>query len=313
MLQWRLDMKRPPGYRAAIVLMCLNLLDVLVNPMVGVFFAAVYFGVAWAIRRGQAWAPLATAGLLLVPVGRAVANGGLRGWSTEAIVFGTANLFVGLWFLRAGLRLRLQPASVPAWPWIALLCLFRVGEICVRPYNNPSASIKPTILIGDRFFVDTITWRTGRTPDRGDIVAFRYPLMPEMDYVKRVVGLPGDRLHFTRRSLVRNGKLVDEPYVVQSDPELNEYRDSFPSGASNQELRPSAQEMIDHYVKDGELTVPRDSYFVLGDNRDDSDDSRYWGLVPCENILGSPVLIFDSHEISTGSIPSILNLRWNRI
>jgi signal peptidase I len=174
-----------------------------------------------------------------------------------------------------------------------------------------------TLLIGDHFFLDRATWTLGRTPKRGDIVAFDYPLDRKMIYVKRIAGIPGDRVSLRNRQLYVNGSAVPEPYAIHSQSTVNEYRDNFPRNP-DAPVRPRAQEMLSAYVHDGELVVPQGSYFVLGDNRDDSDDSRYWGLVERREIIGSPVLIYSSFDVSTVNLispedampPTILRMRW---
>jgi signal peptidase I len=100
-----------------------------------------------------------------------------------------------------------------------------------------------------------------------------------------------------------NGRLVDEPYVVHSHPDTPElYRDNFPEGAHTYPLRQRAQEMVDNNVKDDELIVPPGFVFAMGDNRDDSDDSRFWGLVPMENIVGTPLIIYWSFDTDTAAL-----------
>lgn len=300
-----------PGFRLALFFACLSLLAALVNPVIGAFLAAFFLCVAWAIRRHQAWAALAGAGWMLVPVLLVVTTHHIRSWPAEIIASVALQLLAGIWFLRAAWRLRAETPSSAAWPWMLLLGLFCVEQVCFRPFVQPSSSMRPTILEGDKYFVNTIRWRTGAIPRRDDIVTFRYPLNPEIDYVKRVIGLPGDRLHFEKNSLVLNGRLTNEPYVIHTLSFPDEYRDNFPNGAASPQIRPSARDMIARYVKDGELVVPTEHYFLLGDNRDVSDDSRYWGLVPRQNIFGTPVLVYDSHQPAT--VPSVLNLRWNRL
>jgi signal peptidase I len=170
-----------------------------------------------------------------------------------------------------------------------------------------------TLLIGDHVLVDKMVFSPHgavsgallpyRGVRRGDIIVFRYPLMISQDYVKRAIGLPGDHIRLVDRKLMLNGKLVDEPYAVHSHPDSPDlYRDNFPEGAHSFMLRPRAQEMIDDHVKDGELVVPQGFVFAMGDNRDDSDDSRFWGLVPVENIVGTPIIIYWSFDTDTAAL-----------
>ena len=117
--------------------------------------------------------------------------------------------------------------------------------------------------------------------------------------MKRAIGVPGDHIRFENKQLILNGKLVNEPYTVHSQQYPDPYRDNFPASAHAMPLRPRAAEMIEKYVVNDELVVPPGYIFAMGDNRDDSDDSRYWGLVPRENIVGTPVIIYWSFEAPT--------------
>jgi signal peptidase I len=134
---------------------------------------------------------------------------------------------------------------------------------------------------------------------RGDIIVFRYPLDIKEDYVKRAIGVPGDHIHFVNQQLILNGRPVKEPYTLHSAAYPDLYRDNFPATPPNMPLRPRAAEMLENHVVAGELVVPPGFIFAMGDNRDDSDDSRYWGLVPRENIEGTPVIIYWSFEAPT--------------
>jgi signal peptidase I len=200
---------------------------------------------------------------------------------------------------------------VAEWTVTIILLLFGTTTL-IQAFVIPSASMVSTLLIGDHVLVDKLVYSppgslTGhvlpyREVRRGDIIVFRYPLMIAQDYVKRAIGIPGDHIRLVNRQLQLNGKLVDEPYVVHSQPYPNNYRDNFPAGANTESLRPRAAQMIEKYVVNDELVVPQGYVFAMGDNRDDSDDSRYWGLVPRENIVGTPVIIYWSFEAPTADL-----------
>jgi len=205
-----------------------------------------------------------------------------------------------------------QRGFIAEWAVTIVLLLFGTTTL-VQAFVIPSASMVGTLLIGDHVLVDKLVFApkgpiTGhllpyRDVRRGDIIVFRYPLMISQDYVKRAIGLPGDRIRLVDRKLMLNGKLVDEPYAIHSHPDSTElYRDNFPEGAHTYPLRPRAQEMVDNYVRDGDLVVPPGYIFAMGDNRDDSDDSRFWGLVPKENIVGTPLIIYWSFDTDTASL-----------
>ena len=130
---------------------------------------------------------------------------------------------------------------------------------------------------------------------RQDIIVFRYPVHPSMYFVKRVIGLPGDRIRLINKRVYVNGVPLDENYVVYSKP-FDAYRDNFPDGprwSFDIDARWGVE--FQQLIEDKQLIVPQDCYFVMGDNRDDSSDSRYWGFVPRENIVGRPLLIYFSH------------------
>ena len=157
-------------------------------------------------------------------------------------------------------------------------------------YVMPTGSMEESLLIGDHIWVSDFSGRAirGDAPlevERGDVIVFRLPPNPEEIYAKRLIGLPGDRLRFDERRLTLNGQLMDEPYTVYKDSRSDVYRDNFPAGGSLY-ASVEAQRMLSEHVVDGELVVPPEHYFFLGDNRDRSSDSRYWGFVPRENFMG---------------------------
>ncbi|HSE47833.1 MAG TPA: signal peptidase I [Terriglobales bacterium] len=188
----------------------------------------------------------------------------------------------------------------------------------MQAFEIPSSSMEDTLLIGDHVFVDRVTYapRTSLGPvvpyreiRRGDIVVFLSVTNPGMYIVKRILGVPGDHIRLERGVLYRNGERVDEPYL-KSDPECradslrfgcyNRYRDDFPSVlpvyADGATPSPEWTTQMPFYVKEGELVVPPDRYFAMGDNRRASYDSRYWGFIPKENIIGRPMFIYWSFE-----------------
>jgi signal peptidase I len=177
-----------------------------------------------------------------------------------------------------------------------------VVTFIVQAFQIPSESMENTLLIGDYLLVDKLHFGADgfwdkvipyRPVRRGDIVVFHYPVDPSVHFVKRVVGVPGDKVRLIDRVVYVNGVPLVEPYVHHFRPH-HPYRDEFPkldlgvmegvTGAWWQEMQ--------KLVVDNQLIVPEGNYFVMGDNRDDSLDSRYWGFVPRENIVGRPLLIY---------------------
>jgi signal peptidase I len=184
-----------------------------------------------------------------------------------------------------------------------LIALFAITFI-VQAFRIPSGSMEDTLLVGDYLLVDKTRFGPGghwqhilpyRGVQRGDIVVFRFPVDPTQHFVKRVIGLPGDRIRLWHGRVYVNGRVLHEPYVVFKEHFPDEFRDNFPAGnRSNENIGAEWARRLRSLVKDGELTVPGGQYFVLGDNRDQSLDSRYWGFVPTGNIIGRPMLIYFS-------------------
>jgi signal peptidase I len=185
---------------------------------------------------------------------------------------------------------------------VIVVALF-VITFTVQPFRIPSESMEPTLLVGDFLLVDKdIGWEAApqvMAPTsiihRGDLIVFHYPVDSSLHLVKRVVGLPGDRLHLRDGRVYIDGQALKEPYAIFRPAARDSYRDDFPRLASADPGVDSRWWIEMHsLVAGGELTVPADSYFVLGDNRNDSEDSRYWGFVPRAAIVGKPFLIYFS-------------------
>jgi signal peptidase I len=173
----------------------------------------------------------------------------------------------------------------------------------VQAFEIPSSSMERTLLIGDHVLVDRVTLAPRAkwspfvpygTVHRGDIVVFLSPAEPGLYVVKRIIGTPGDRIHLAGGAVYRNGEKLEEPYVIHSVGNYDPYRDEFPSvaPARGHDIDSGWQFAMSGHIHDGDLVVPEDCYFAMGDNRDVSRDSRYWGFVPSENIVGRPLLIY---------------------
>jgi signal peptidase I len=175
------------------------------------------------------------------------------------------------------------PARHPIADWAVTLVLFLFGTTTlVQAYVVPSGSMEGTLRVGDHLLVDKLSYAPPgagahllpyRDVHRGDIVVFRYPRDISETYVKRCIGLPGDRVRMENKQLYVNGVRQNESYVRHIDPETDPARDTF-----------------------AELTVPDGHYFMLGDNRDNSADSRFWGFVPRANIVGRPLIVYWSYD-----------------
>ena len=181
----------------------------------------------------------------------------------------------------------------------------------VQAFQIPSPSMENTLLIGDYLLVNKLCYGGGSVGDhlmpyrrvqRGDVVVFHYPVNPAQHFVKRVVGVPGDRVRLINKQVFVNGVPVKEPYAHFSRPANDLFRDNFPRLDVAAGETPEWWVQLHKLVDDGQLIVPQGNYFVMGDNRDDSYDSRYWGFVPQANIIGRPLLIYWSVDEGDGEV-----------
>ena len=206
---------------------------------------------------------------------------------------------------------------------ILIIALF-VLTFIAQPFRIPSESMERTLLVGDFLLVNKMlyappgSWRTllpYRDVARGDVVVFRFPLDPSDYVVKRVIGVPGDRIHLRDGVVYLNGQPLHEPYAVYEAAYRDQFRDQFPAGVFTD---PGVDthwwlEMRGNLAGE-DLVVPAGSYFVLGDNRNHSRDSRYWGFVPRAAILGRPfVIYFSLRRPSATDTPTLPDDKLDRI
>ena len=208
------------------------------------------------------------------------------------------------------------PESLQGLLGTVVVAMFVVTFI-VQAFQIPSESMENTLLIGDYLLVDKLRFGGNgfwshllpyRGVKRGDIVVFHYPVHPGEHFVKRVVAVPGDRIRLINRRVYINGARVAEPYVHFSRPNDGGvdamFRDDFPeSGFLASGVTAAWRMEMAKLVENDQLIVPEGNYFVMGDNRDDSLDSRYWGFVPEENIVGRPLVIYWSMRSPAGDEP----------
>jgi signal peptidase I len=211
---------------------------------------------------------------------------------------------------------REQPRGLVAeWAMTLVVFLFATTTL-VQAYVVPTGSMEGTLRVGDHMLVDRMAfadpgkWGTRLLPyrdvQRGDIVAFHYPEDIRQTYVKRVIGVPGDRIRLENKQVVRNGVRLLEPYTQHIDPMVEAYRDNFPAAPPPYNTTPRGRDMLRNHVRDDEVIVPPGMLFALGDNRDNSEDSRYWGFVPREYVVGKPLVVYWSYDAPTGDLET-----WN--
>ena len=192
--------------------------------------------------------------------------------------------------------------AVQSLGYIIVVAIFII-TFSLQPFRIPSPSMEPTLLVGDFLLVNKQEPRSSgmlnpfprQTIRRGDVVVFHYPVDPSLHLVKRVIGLPGDSLRMRGGQVFINGNALHEPYAVYSRSRPDTFRDNFPHlQSTDPDVDSRWWTELHRLVEHGELKIPKGSYFVLGDNRNDSEDSRYWGLVPQAAIVGEPFLVYFS-------------------
>ena len=203
---------------------------------------------------------------------------------------------------------RVTRTLIAEWTVTIILLLFGTTTL-LQAFVIPSGSMEDSLLVGDHVLVDKLAYAPAGALTkhllpytdvrRGDMIVFRYPLDIKQNFVKRAIGLPGDHVRLANKLLILNGKAVKEPYALHIAGSFDPYRDNFPDAARLELLRPRAAEMVRDFVVNGELVVPSGFVFAMGDNRENSDDCRYWGLIPRENIIGTPFLIYWSFDAPT--------------
>jgi signal peptidase I len=216
-----------------------------------------------------------------------------------------------------------------AWEWtksfiIAFVLFLIIRTFLVEAFRIPTGSMESTLLVGDFLLVNKVIYGARiplagvRTPAfteprRGDVIVFLPPHEPDRNYVKRLVGMPGDELEMRARVLYINGEPQDEPYAHHSDSSDTYAASMFwqcehvPSQSYGTGCRPTRDNW-------GPIAVPAGSFFVLGDNRNDSEDSRYWGFVDREAVRGRPLFAYYSYDPGSGRrAPWLTSVRWSRI
>ena len=197
---------------------------------------------------------------------------------------------------------------------IAVVLALFIRTFVVQAFKIPTGSMEPNLLIGDHLLVNKFVFGSYLSPvestllpmrdiARREVIVFKYPEEPERDFIKRVIGLPGDQIEVRHKRVYVNGNMLDEPYAHYIEPPPPVSHEAEPRD------RPSLSgDRRDSY---GPVTVPPKHYFVMGDNRDNSQDSRYWGFLPREYVKGRALVIYWSYEAEAGNV--LTGTRWSRL
>ena len=197
---------------------------------------------------------------------------------------------------------------------IAVILALFIRTFVVQAFKIPTGSMEPNLLIGDHLLVNKFVFgpylsgveRTllpMKEIARGNVIVFKFPEDPERDFIKRVIGLPGEQVEVRHKRVYVNGKLLNEPYAhyLEQPPPVP---DEVPAG----DVPASGGDPRESY---GPVTVPPKHYFVMGDNRDNSQDSRYWGFLPRDYVKGRGLVIYWSYDAEAGNI--VTGTRWGRL
>jgi signal peptidase I len=202
-----------------------------------------------------------------------------------------------LWFARTVVVKEFKKSTIREYfesIVIAVILALFIRTFVVQAFKIPTGSMEENLLIGDHLLVNKFVFGPTETAlertllpvgtiKRGDILVFKFPVEPDRDFIKRVIGLPGETVELREKKVYINGKPLDEPYVHFLQP----------PGAESELHEVTSFDVRERY---GPVTVPANQYFMMGDNRDNSQDSRYWGFMPRENVKGKALLIYWSYE-----------------
>jgi signal peptidase I len=191
---------------------------------------------------------------------------------------------------------------------IAVVLALFVRTWVFQAFKIPTGSMEPGLLVGDHLIVNKMVFAPasgslerailpGRDIQRGDVIVFKYPVEPDRDFIKRVIGLPGDTLELRNKVVHINGAAISEPYAHYLEP-------PSAGGSANP---------ADRREQYGPITVPPGQYFMMGDNRDNSEDSRYWGFMPASYVKGEALFIYFSLEDGASMARLVSGVRWNRL
>lgn len=291
----------------------------LVGPIVALPLAIIPLCAGIGIQRQRVWsaygfATCSFAQLLLLPM--ILLRPGYSTANATRMCFGALiSLALGFLFLSAGRSLAASGAvRGRAYPWIVGAALTTVPFFFVQTFEIPTVSMEPTLLPGDNILAQTFPHEV---PERGKMALFLSPQDRSSVLVKRIIAVPGDHIRISRRIVILNGSALDERYVANRAKEEDFYPDDLPNDSSLPGCA-EGHEMLSHQVVNGEIVVPAGAYFVLGDNRENSLDSRCWGFVGSGDLIGKPLMIYYSidqreDQESRPSAHWVWHTRWSRL
>jgi signal peptidase I len=218
------------------------------------------------------------------------------------------------------------------WEWtkifqVSVLLFLLIRTFLVEAFKIPSGSMENTLQVGDFLLVNKLVYGAEvpfthshlpriRDPHRGDVIVFEWPEDPTKNFVKRLVGVPGDTVEMREGNLIRNDTIMTEKYVEHTEPDMDPAPEDF-RWQRDYLVRPAAAAPTGYHPSRnnwGPLVVPKGNYFVLGDNRDNSLDSRYWGFVADSLVKGRPMVIYYSYAPDTvDTFAWLTHIRWTRL
>jgi signal peptidase I len=267
----------------------------LLGPILILPLAIVPLFAGIGILRKRAWSAYGLgmyflAQLLLVPI--VLLRHAASTWKAQQITATVIeSLFLGLLFIFSGRSLAASGASRGrVFPWIVVTALTTVPFFFIQTFEIPGASMEGTLLPGDRILAQTFPLTP---PERGQMVIFLSPQDRGVDLVKRTIAIPGDHIRISRGVVILNGAALNEKYAMHRSGGVDFYPDDYPNESSLPGCE-EGHEILAQRVVNGEIVVPAGEYFVIGDNRENSLDSRCWGFVASGDVVGKPLMIYDS-------------------
>ncbi len=303
----------------AFVIAGIDILVVLLGPIIALPIAIIPLCAGIGILRQRVWsaygfATILFAQLLLLPI-ILLRHGYSISHAIQMFFSVFIYLLLGILFLFAGRSMAASGAvRGRAFPWIVVAALSIAPFFFVQTFKIPGAAMEPTLLPGDSILATTFP---PHPPERGKLLFFLSPQDRNLVLIKRVIAVPGDHIRISRKVVILNGTALDEKYVMRKSGEEYPYMDELPNDSSLEGCA-EGHEMLSQHVVNGDIVVPAGEYFVLGDNRENSLDSRCWGFVGSGDVIGKPLMIYDSvnqteDEAWSQNLHWVWQTRWSRL